>query len=112
MHTGSLRENQQKWVDMNIVDGEDQLGDRYVVVIQYANISCKENDTSTLAVEGLMIKPCGLTSASVVVELFPLESFNVEVCSSIHWVARHMIEMCALEDEYLTCINGETLDTL
>ena len=33
----------------------------------------EENDTSTLPVEGLMVKPCVLTSALVVVELFPPE---------------------------------------
>ena len=33
----------------------------------------KENDTSSLLVEGLMVKPCGLTSASLVVELFSMQ---------------------------------------
>ena len=59
----------------------------------------------------LMVKPCGLTSALVVVELFPPESFSMKVWQSIDWVARHMIEMCALEGKHLSCINGETLET-
>ena len=54
-----------------------------------------------------MVKPCGLTSASLVVELF-----SMQVCFSIDWVARHMIEMCTLEGKHLVCINRETLDTL
>ena len=58
-----------------------------------------------------MVKPCVLISALVVVELFPLESFSMKVWQSIDWVARHMIEMCALEGKHLACINGETLDT-
>ena len=72
----------------------------------------EEHDTPTLIVEGLMFKPCGLTSASMVFELFPLESFNMQVCLSIDWVARHMIEMCTLDSKYLACINRETLETL
>ena len=35
----------------------------------------------------------------------------MKFCPSIDWVARHMIEMCALEGKHLACINGETLDT-
>ena len=58
-----------------------------------------------------MVKPCGLTSASVVVELFPLESFNMEACSPIDWVGTHMIDMCSLEGKHISCINGEELDT-
>ena len=46
----------------------------------------EEHDTSTLPVEGFMVKPCGLTSALVVVELFPPESFNMKFCSSIDWM--------------------------
>ena len=71
----------------------------------------EEHDTSTLPVEVLMVKPCGLTSELVVAELFPPESFSMKVCLSIDWVARHIIEMCALEGKHLACINGETLDT-
>ena len=51
----------------------------------------EENDTSTLPVEGLMVKPYGLTSALVVAELFQPKSFSLKVCLSIDWVARHMI---------------------
>ena len=36
----------------------------------------------------------------------------MKVWQSIDWVARHMIEMCALEGKHLSYINGETLDTL
>ena len=36
----------------------------------------------------------------------------MKVCSSIDWVARYMIEMCALEGKHISCINGETLETL
>ena len=71
----------------------------------------QEHDTSTLPVEVLMVKPCGLTSELVVDELFPSESFSMKVCLSIDWVARHIIEMCAPEGKHLACINGETLDT-
>ena len=71
----------------------------------------EEHDTSTLPVEVLMVKPCGLKSALVVAELFPPESFSMKVCPSIDWVARHMIELCALEGKNLACINGDTLDT-
>ena len=58
-----------------------------------------------------MVKPCGLTRELVVDELFPHESFSMKFCSSINWVARQMIEMCALEGKHLACMNGETLDT-
>ena len=58
-----------------------------------------------------MVKPCGLTSELVVAELFPPESFSMKFFPSIDWVARHMIEMCALEGKNLSCINGETLVT-
>ena len=71
----------------------------------------EEHDTFTLPVEVLMVKPCGLTIALVVAELFPLESFSMKFCMPIDWVARHIIEMCALEGKHLACINGETLDT-
>ena len=71
----------------------------------------EENDTPTLLIEGLMVKPCGLTSASMVFELFPLESSSMQVCFSIDWVSRHMIDMCTLEGKYLACINGDTTDT-
>ena len=71
----------------------------------------EEHDAFTLLVEVLMVKPCGLTSELVVSELFPLESFSMKVFMSIDWVARHIIEMCALEGKHLACINGETLDT-
>ena len=57
----------------------------------------EEHDTFTLPVEVLMVKPCGLTSELVVADLFPSESFSMKFCPSIDWVARHMIEMCALE---------------
>ena len=70
----------------------------------------EEHDTPTLIVEGLMVNPCGLTIASVVDELFPLESFSMKFCPSIDWVARHMIKMCALEGKNVACINGDTLD--
>ena len=72
----------------------------------------EEHDNPTLPVEGLMVNPCGLTSALVVAGLFPSESFYMKVCSSIDWVARHMSETFALEGKLLACINGETLDTL
>ena len=71
----------------------------------------EEQETSTLPVDGLMVKPCGLTSSLVVSKLFPLESFNMKVCLSIDWAAKHMIEMCVLEGKHFACINGETLDT-
>ena len=71
----------------------------------------EEHDTSTLLVEGLMVNPCGLVSALVAEELFPHESFSMKFCTSIDWVARHMIEMCTLEGEHLAYINGDTLDT-
>ena len=70
----------------------------------------EELDTFTLPFEVLMVKPCGLTSELVVSELFPPESFSMKFCPSIDWVARHMIEMCALEGKNLACINGDTLD--
>ena len=70
-----------------------------------------ELDTFTLPVEVFMVKPCGLKSTLVVAELFPPKSFNMKLCWSIDWVARHMIEMCALEGKNLAYINGETLDT-
>ena len=35
----------------------------------------------------------------------------MKFCLSIDWVARHMIEMCALKGKNIACINGETLDT-
>ena len=57
----------------------------------------EEHDTPTLQVGGSMVKTRGLTSASIVDKLFPPESFNMKVCSYIDWVARHMIDMCALE---------------
>ena len=66
----------------------------------------EEHDIFTLTVEGLMVKPCGLTSASLVVELF-----SMQFCLSIYWVARHMMEMWILEDKYFSCINGDTSDT-
>ena len=72
----------------------------------------EEHDISTLLVEGLMAKPCGLISALVVDELFPPESFNMKFCASIDWVARHMIEMCALEGKNIAFTDGETLDTV
>ena len=68
----------------------------------------EEHDTPTILVEGLMVKPCGLKSASMVVELFPLESFIMQVCLSIDWVARHMMEMCTQEGKYFACMNGDT----
>ena len=71
----------------------------------------EEHETSTLPVDGLMVKPCGLTSAPVVVELFPPGSINMRVCSSIDWVARHMIGMCDLEGKHFAYINGGSLDT-
>ena len=43
----------------------------------------EEHDTSTLPVDGLMVKPCGLTSESIVFELFPLDSFIMQVFLSI-----------------------------
>ena len=71
----------------------------------------EEHHNPTLPVEGLMFNPRGLISALFVSELFPPESFNMKVCSSIDWVVRHMIEMCALEGKHIACINGETMDT-
>ena len=70
----------------------------------------EEHDTFTLPVEVLMVKPCGLTIALVVSELFPPELFSMKFCSSIDWVARHMIEMCALEGKNIACINRDTLE--
>ena len=61
----------------------------------------EELDTFTLPVEVLMVKPCGLTSALVLAELFPPESFSMKVCLSIDWVARHIIDMCALEGKHI-----------
>ena len=71
----------------------------------------EEHETSTLPVDGLMVKPCGLTSAPVVVELFPPGSINMRVCSSIDWVARHMIEMCAPKGKHFSYVNVGSLDT-
>ena len=65
----------------------------------------EEHDICILLVEGLMVNLCGLTSASLVVELF-----SMKVYFSIDWVARHMMEMCTLEGKYFACINGDTLD--
>ena len=65
----------------------------------------EEHDIFTLVVEGLMVKTCGLTSASLVVELFTMQFYF-----SIDWVARHMMEMCTLEGKYFSCINGDTSD--
>ena len=62
-------------------------------------------------IEGLIVKACVLISALVIDRLFPPKLLNMKFCTSIDWVARHMIEMCALEGEHLACINGETLDT-
>ena len=72
----------------------------------------EEHEICILLVDGLMVNPCGLTSAPVVVELFPPGSINMRVRSSINWEARHMIEMCALEGKNIACINGDSLDTL
>ena len=56
----------------------------------------EDQETSTLLVDGFMVKPCGLTSALVVVELFPPESINMRVCSSIDWVYRDIFGMKTL----------------
>ena len=61
----------------------------------------EEHETPILLDEGFMVKTCGLTSSLVVFGLFPLEPFSMEVCSSIEWIARHMIEMCALEGKHI-----------
>ena len=61
----------------------------------------EEHDIFTLLVEGLIVNPCGLTSASLEVELF-----SMQVCLSIDWVARHMMEMSNLEGKHFVCING------
>ena len=53
-----------------------------------------------------MVNPYGLTSASLVVQLF-----NIQFCLSIYWVARHMMEMWSLEGKYFSCINGDTSNT-
>ena len=71
----------------------------------------EERETSTLPVDGLMVKPCGLTIELIVAKLFPPESFSMKFCVPIDWVVRCMIEMCALEGKHIACINGETLDT-
>ena len=60
----------------------------------------EEHDAFTLLVEVLMVKPCGLTSELVVVELFPLESFSMKFCPSIDWGDRHTIDMCTLDGKY------------
>ena len=60
-----------------------KLGERIFLLMPQ-----EENDTSTLPVEGLMVKPCGLEIALVVVELFPPESFSMKFWQSISLQSR------------------------